>query len=56
MSKLMFAVLLFASAVTYKPAAFRGVLHADLQSIGLQLRSAFDVGRIFPGLFHSGQD
>ncbi len=53
MLKLTLALLLFASAVTYEPAAFRAMLQPELQSIGWQLRSIFDIDRILPGLSRS---
>ena len=53
MSKLTLAFLIFASTVAYKPAALSDALRAEMQSIGWQLRTMFDVGKFAPGLFHS---
>lgn len=53
MSKLILALLLFASAVAYEQATLAEALQSEMQSIGGQLRSIFDIGRVLPGLFHT---
>jgi hypothetical protein len=51
MFKLTLAFLLLISAASYKPATLRDALQTELQSIGQELQSIFDVNTIFPGLF-----